>query len=67
MIIVCVFYSRVWWMLTDKIRHLFFLLHSLLALMAAKFNQEVLSDDVASVSKYSFAHTTQVFSVVLLI
>ena len=32
-----------------------------------QFNQEVLSDDVASVSKYSFAHTTQVFSVILLI
>ena len=32
-----------------------------------QFNQEVLSDDVASVSKYSFAHTTQVFSVMLLI
>ena len=54
-------------MLTDKIRHLVFLLHSLLALMAAKFNQEVLPDDVARVSKYSYAHTTQVFSVVLLI
>ena len=67
MIIVCVFYSRVLWMLTDKIRHLVFLRHSLLALMAAKFNQEVLPDDVARVSEYSYAHTTQVFSVVLLI
>ena len=32
-----------------------------------QFNQEVLPDDVASVSKYSFAHTTQVLSVMLLI
>ena len=32
-----------------------------------QFNQDVLPDDVASVSKYSFAHTTQVFSVMLLI
>ena len=32
-----------------------------------QFYQEILSDDVASVSKYSFAHTTQVFSVMLLI
>ena len=35
--------------------------------MAAKFNQEVLPDDVARVSEDSCAHTTQVFSVVLFI
>ena len=44
-----------------------FLRHSLLALMAAKFDQEVLPDDVARVSEDSCAHTTQVFSVVLFI
>ena len=35
--------------------------------MAAKFDQEVLPDDVARVSEDSCAHTTQVFSVVLFI
>ena len=47
MIIVYVFYSRVWWMLTDKYVYMDFRGIAFLALMADKFNQEVLQDELA--------------------